>query len=228
MKQSKGLIQWSSNLPANPPPAPVPPLFCARDRNRHVKVGKCKTNSGTLVFWRGLNDHSLKNVFNPRLTLVAAEAFGSHEKSKNEFTNIMEQESSNPTQWRQYRCLWRLRRAFCQNLALLGRHHSPLQEKVKVTLIGHKIWPDSAKIFAPPRNMWSSCFVLTHSNHKKTFYLYQVDLSGADWSKLVVQLFSRNSRRVIFLGHSVDLNFTFCHFDFPSAESWQRVQSAIK
>ena len=169
MKQSKGLIQWSSNLPANPPPAPVPPLFCARDRNRHVKVGKCKTNSGTLVFWRGLNDHSLKNVFNPRLTLVAAEAFGSHEKSKNEFTNIMEQKSSNRAQWRQYRCLWRLRRAFCQNLALLGRHHSPLQQKVKVTLIGHKIWPDSAKIFAPPRNMWSSCFVLTHSNHKKLF-----------------------------------------------------------
>ena len=72
MKQSKGLIQWSSNLPANPPPAPVPPLFCARDRNRDVKVGKCKTSSGTLVFWRGLNDHSLQNVFNPRLTLVAA------------------------------------------------------------------------------------------------------------------------------------------------------------
>ena len=86
MKQSKGLIQWSSNLPANPPPASVPPLVCARDRNRHVKVGKCKTSSGTLVFWRGLNDHRLKNVLNPRLTLVAAEAFGSQEKIKNEFT----------------------------------------------------------------------------------------------------------------------------------------------
>ena len=66
---------------------------------------------------------------------------------------------------------------------------------------------------------------------KKPFYLYQMDLSGADWSKLVVKLVQNGLeitcifvlekfQKGNFLGHSVDRS---CHFDFPSAESWQRV-----